>query len=73
MCPKGRRYWKPAERVKDRETILMVHSHKDDCAACSARPLCTRKWEGTREVTFHVRDHYEAMVAAREQQETGAF
>jgi len=76
-CPQGHesRYWKPAKRVKDRGTIPMVqvHFHPRDCAACPARPLCTRKRAGPRELTLHVRDHHEAMVAARERQETGAF
>lgn len=76
-CPQGKRsrYWKPTKRVKDRGTIPMVqvHFHKDDCAACAARPLCTRKRAGPRELTLHVREHHEAMVAARERQETGAF
>lgn len=76
-CPEGHesRYWKPAKRVKDRGTIPMVqvHFHKDDCAACSARHLCTRKRAGPRELTLHVRDHHEAMVGARARQETGAF
>ena len=76
-CPQGHRsrYWKPAKRVKERGTIPMVqvHFHKDDCAACSARHLCTRKRAGPRELTLHVRGHHEAVVAARERQETGAF
>ena len=76
-CPqeKRSRYWKPAKRVKERATIPMVqvHFHKDDCAACSARPLCTRKRAGPRELTLHVREHHEAMMAARARQETEAF
>ncbi len=81
-CPQGHesRYWKPAKRVTDRGTgsptilpMVQVHFHKDDCAACAARPLCTRKRAGPRELTLHVREHHEAMVAARARQDTTAF
>lgn len=60
--------------------MVQVHFHPDDCAACAARPLCTRKRAGPRELTLHVApahgrggEHHEAMVAARERQDTAAF
>lgn len=82
ICPQGKqsRYWKPAKRLKNRtsrsSTILpmvQVHFHKEDCAACSTRSLCTRKATGPRELTLPVQKHYEAMIAARARQETEAF
>ena len=76
-CPQGNesRYWKPARRVKDRGTIPMVqvHFHPKDCADCSARPLCTKKKKGPRELTLHVKEQHLALVEARERQETDAF
>ena len=50
-----------------------MHFHEEDCAACAARPLCTRKRKGPRELTLPVQRHHEAMTAARGRQDTAEF
>lgn len=81
-CPQGRRsrYWKSWRLVKERTTgsptvlpMVKVHFHEEDCTACAVRPRCTRRKKAPRELTLHVRERHEAMVAARARQETEAF
>ena len=44
-----------------------------DCAACTARSLCTRRKTGPRELTLPEQAHYEALQQARQRQESEAF
>jgi transposase len=53
----------------------MVHVAfaRADCAACPARPLCTRAATAPRSLTLQPRAEHEAIQAARQRQETPEF
>lgn len=74
QCPQGKpsRFWHPAKGPSGKPTI-QVHFDKHDCAACEARPQCTRSQVGPRELTLHPKPQHLALEAARARQETDAF
>lgn len=53
--------------------MIQVHFHEKDCAACTARSLCTRRKTGPRELTLPEQAHYEALQQARQRQESEGF
>ena len=53
--------------------MVQVHFHPKDCAGCAARPLCTKKKKGPRELTLHVEEQHLTLVEARERQQTDEF
>ncbi len=74
ICPRGKpsRYWKPWKKQKA-TPMIQVHFHEKDCAACTARSLCTRRKTGPRELTLPEQGRYEALQQARQRQESEAF
>jgi transposase len=74
VCPQGQRttIWTPAKSADGRD---MIHAafHKKTCAACEVRANCTRAKTAGRELSFHLRPQYEAVVAARERQASKPF
>lgn len=53
--------------------MIQVHFHEHDCAACTARSLCTRRKTGPRELTLPEQEPYEALQQARQRQEREEF
>lgn len=74
MCPRGQpsRYWKPWKKQQSKP-MIPVHFHERDCAACTARSLCTQRKTRPRELTLPERARYEALQQARQRQESEAF
>lgn len=74
ICPRGKpsRYWKPWKK-QQATPMIQVHFHIKDCAACTARLLCTRRKTGPRELTLPEQGRYEALQQARQRQESEAF
>ena len=73
-CPEGKksRYWKPWTKQKQRP-MVKIWFHEKDCLACRARPVCTRRKDGARELTLYDRAHYQTQQWARERQASVAF
>lgn len=73
-CPQGRksRYWKPWTQQKQRP-MIKIWFHEKDCLACRARPVCTRRTDGARELTLYDRAHYQTQQQARARQASEAF
>jgi len=73
-CPMGQESykWSPGKGPRGKPTI-QVNFNKRVCAACEARPRCTRSKHGPRGLTLHPRPQYEALQEARERQKTEAF
>ncbi|MGB3544959.1 IS1182 family transposase [Rubrivirga sp.] len=73
-CPMGERSykWSPS-RGRGGKPSFHVQFPKRACAACEARPRCTRSETAPRSLGLHPRAEHEAMVAAREHQKTAAF
>ena len=73
-CPMGERSykWSPS-RGRRGKPSFHVQFPKRACAACEARPRCTRSEAAPRSLGLHPRAEHEAMAAAREHQKTAAF
>lgn len=73
-CPNGQqsRFWKQAKGPRGRATI-QVHFDKQVCGSCADRSRCTRSQKSGRQLTFPLQAQYEALLTARQRQETGAF
>ena len=73
-CPEGQksRYWKPWTKQKHRP-MVKIWFHEKDCLACKARPVCTRRKNGARELTLYDREHYETQTKARAREESAEF
>jgi transposase len=74
MCPQGKasEHWSAGMGPRGRPTI-QVQFRQADCRMCSARPHCTRSKLGARELTLHPRVAHEALLQARQRQQTAAF
>jgi transposase len=73
-CPQGQRSVVWMERT-DRHGHATTHISfsKPICAACARRPDCTRSATAPRALLVRERDHYAALQAARERQQTDLF
>lgn len=73
-CPMGERSykWSPSRGPRGKPS-LHVQFPKRACAACDARPRCTRSASSPRALELHPRAEHEALVAAREYQRTAEF
>ena len=73
-CPMGRRSykWSPSRGPRGKPSVH-VQFPKKVCAACEARPRCTRSASSPRGLELHPRPQHEALAAAREHQKTEAF
>ena len=73
-CPEGERSykWSPSWGPSGKPAISVQFSKKA-CAACEARPRCTRSASSPRGLTLHPRPEHEALTAAREHQQTTEF
>ena len=73
-CPTGQRSykWSPGKGPRGKPTLHVQFSNRT-CAACEARPRCTRSEKAPRSLTLHPRLEHEALAAAREHQQTEAF
>lgn len=73
-CPRGRISSKWSEAVDGRENavIKVGFAHKD-CQVCPSRGQCTKSVVARRTITLRSREHHEALVAARQRQQTDAF
>ncbi len=73
-CPQGQRSVVWMERP-DRHGHATVHItfSKPVCAACSRRADCTRSTSAPRTLRVRERDHYAALHAARQRQQTAVF
>ena len=73
-CPMGERSykWSPSRGPSGKPAISVQFSKKA-CAACAARPRCTRSASSPRGLTLHPRPEHEALTAAREHQRTAEF
>ena len=73
-CPQGRasKYWIPNRDAYGNPTVQAVFDAAD-CLACPCRAQCTRGKKGRRTVTVRTRAEHEALLAARERQQTAAF
>jgi len=73
-CPQGKwsTGWCPAiDQYGD--PVIHVNFGLPECAACPARARCTRSTTTGRKLTLRPRPKHEALVAARQRQETIAF
>jgi transposase len=73
-CPQGKnsRYWKETVGSRGQPIIQVVYNEKE-CQACQARSLCTRSVSAPRYLTFHPQEKLEALLAARDYQQTDEF
>jgi transposase len=73
-CPLGKKSykWSPKKGPRGKPAIQVNFTGRD-CAACEARPRCTRSKHGPRSLTLHPRPQHEALEAARERQKTEEF
>jgi transposase len=73
-CPQGQRSVVWMERT-DRHGHATTHItfSKPICAACARRTDCTRSATAPRALLVRERDHYEALQAARQRQQTELF
>jgi transposase len=73
-CPQGQQStgWCPATDQYG-DPVIHVNFGLTDCAACPARARCTRSTTTGRKLTLRPRPKHEALVAARQRQETAAF
>lgn len=73
-CPGG----KSSERCSDRKTwrgtpSLVFTFRVEDCRTCPLRQRCTQANNVGRTLTIYPKEQYEALLAARQRQETEAF
>ena len=73
-CPQGKRSqsWKNSHDAYGKPTIH-VEFRKSHCSACPVRSQCTRAKVNPRGLTLMVQEDYEALVKARERQQTAEF
>ncbi len=73
-CPndKQSRFWKQAKGPRGHATI-QVQFDKQICGSCADRSRCTRSQKSGRQLTFPLQTQYEALITARQRQETDAF
>lgn len=73
-CPQGKasRYWSDSKDVYGNRINQIVFD-KRDCLACPSRALCTRSKDGPRTIALRPREDHEALVAAREREQTDEF
>lgn len=73
-CPndKQSRFWKQAKGPRGHATI-QVQFDKQVCGSCADRSRCTRSQKSGRQLTFPLQAQYEALIIARQRQETDAF
>lgn len=70
-CPAGQESirW-AASRDGTKQELIKVCFKKATCLSCLHRPLCTRSKSGPREFLLRPRDQHEALIAARQEQQT---
>jgi transposase len=73
-CPNNQqsRFWKQATGSRGRPTI-QVQFDKKVCGPCADRACCTRSNASGRQLTFPLQAQYEALLEARQRQETEEF
>lgn len=73
-CPTGKdsTAWRPATDQYG-DPVIHVNFGMADCVACPSRSDCTRSTTSGRKLTLRPRAKHEAMVAARQRQDTAAF
>jgi transposase len=73
-CPNDQknRFWKQAKGPRGRPTIQVQFDQKA-CGPCADRVRCTRSKASGRQLTFPLQPQYEAMMEARQRQETEEF
>jgi len=74
LCPQGQRsvVWKEQPDRHGHATVQIAFS-KPGCAGCPCRADCTRAAAGPRILRIRERDHYQALQAARERQQSVEF
>ncbi len=73
-CPGGKTSTSCSDRQTRRGTLNLVFKFSPtDCQPCSLRQRCSRAKSTGRTLTVYPQDQYEALVKAREQQETDEF
>jgi transposase len=73
-CPQGKRSIRYSEGQTRRGTPNVVFTFDSaDCQTCPARARCTRAKNGARGLTIYPQAAYEALIAARQRQETDEF
>jgi transposase len=74
LCPQGKasEHWSAGMGPRGRPTI-QVQFRQADCRGCTARTRCTRSKLGARELTLHPRVAHDALLQARQRQQTAAF
>jgi transposase len=71
LCPQGKESstWNPTIDAYGNASIR-VHFRYRDCSACTVRQLCTQNKADPRLLSLKPREQHEALVKARQQQET---
>jgi transposase len=74
ICPAGNRsrFWTPAADVHG-TAVIQIKFAKRDCRACPTQTQCTHSDPPRRTVTVRPRDHQQALLRAREREQTEAF
>jgi transposase len=74
LCPQGQRsvIWLERTDRHGHATVQITFS-KPVCASCACRASCTQSERGPRTLLVRERDHYLALQAARERQQTELF
>jgi transposase len=73
-CPQGRcsALWMPGQD-RHEHSVVNIRFARTDCQACAVREKCTHSPSQPRMLTVRIRDHHEALQAARERQTTEEF
>jgi transposase len=73
-CPAGEESirWAP-NRDGTKQELIKVRFKKVTCLSCRHRPMCTRSKGGPREFLLRPREQHEALVAARQEQQTAGW
>jgi transposase len=72
-CPEGHVSTKWSQAIDRRDTVIKVGFASRDCRDCPSRSRCTQSVGARRTITLRTRAHHEALVAARQRQQTEAF
>jgi transposase len=74
ICPQGERSVVWLSRTdRQGQASVQIRFSKSACAGCGCRASCTRSASGPRRLLVREREHFEALQAARERQQSELF
>lgn len=72
-CPAGQTSVRWAPNYDRSQELIKVCFQKSTCLHCQHRPMCTRSKMGPREFLLRPREQHEALMAARQEQQTAQW